>query len=173
MKDLLWRSALTVAALMALALLGPGRGRDLGRRAAGQAPEAQVLAYLQAVARGDRQAALDHLRLPTQAGMAAASRCRAITDELLAHGADLQYRVVEVEWRPAASPAALADDGARAGIARVRVAIDRPGIAERIILFDVLASGGLAGEAGGAVRGWAIVDVRRQDEGPLARTGKE
>lgn len=37
MKDVAWRSAVTVAALMLLALLGPGYGR---RAAAGQAPEA-------------------------------------------------------------------------------------------------------------------------------------
>ena len=173
MKDLAWRSAVTVAALMVLALLGPGRGRHPAHQAAGGAPEAQVVAYLQAVANGDRQAALDHLHLPGQAGAASASRGRAVTDELLAHGPDLEYRIVEVEWRPAAAPVALADSGAWAGIARVRVAIGTPESTERIFVFDVLATGSGTGAAAEAVRGWTIVDIRHDGEGPLARTGKE
>lgn len=172
MKDLIWRSALTVAALTALALLGSGQRRDLDRRPAGLPPEARVMAYLRAVTHGDRQAALDHL-LPGQAGTAQASRCRMVTDELLAHGAALQYRVVEVNWRPAAAPVDLADDGARAGIAWVRVAVATPGSTERIYLFDVLSTGGPAGATGEEVRGWAIVDVRQVGEQPLARGGKE
>ncbi|MEJ2208577.1 MAG: hypothetical protein P8129_06010 [Anaerolineae bacterium] len=191
MKDLAWRSAVTVAALMVLALLGPGHGRQPAHQAGGQAPEAQVVAYLQAVANGDRQAALDHLHLPGQAGAASASRGRAVTDELLAYGSGLEYHVVGVEWQPAAAPAALANEGAWAalanegawaalanegawaGIARVRVAAGPPDSAERIYAFDVLASGGRAGDSGGTVRGWAIVDVGRQAEGPLAQSGEE
>jgi hypothetical protein len=172
MLDVAWRLGATLAALAALAFLGSNVSCNpefyLVDGAWGQTPQVQIASYLAAVAGGNRQEALD---LWSPAGGSSAplqARRASVTDELLIHGPDLEYRVLDVEWwRTRDQPAAI-DEPDDAGGARVRVAIGSRGRPERVYWFDLLVSGGHQEAADPPGEQWAIVDVYLEGAAPLA-----
>jgi hypothetical protein len=97
-----------------------------------------------------------------------------MTDELLALGPTLEYRILEVEWWRACCEPGVIDDPRNAGAARVWVAVNEQGSTEVVYVFDVLVPGGYWGEAmGNPVRQWAIVDIYHQGQEPLVWIWKE
>jgi hypothetical protein len=93
----------------------------------------------------------------------------SMTDNLLAHGGSLEYRMLDtVWWRTCCEPAVI-DDPAQAGGARVRVAISGRYEPEIIYAFDLLVPGGYWGDAAGnPLRDWVIADVFAEGMQPLA-----
>jgi hypothetical protein len=172
MRDVLWRVGFTLTALTFLTILGPSAGCGVGSRlielAKGQTPRARIAHYMTAVARGDRQRALALWALLGSSNADLQARRESVTDDLLAHGSDLEYRILDtVWWRTCCEPDVI-DDPDEAGGARVRVAVSSQGRPERIYIFDVLVPGGYWGAAmGHPVRRWAIVDVYPEGEAPL------
>lgn len=173
MYDLLWRTGLTLIALVLLVVLAPGAGSPMDHqvveRMLGQTPEAQIRKYLAAVAEGDRQAALDLWGLPALSNPSMENRRSNITAELVAHGPTLHFQILDVEWwRTCCEPATIEDPG-QAGGARVQVLLGSQAHADRIYTFDLLVPGGYWGEAAGnPVRHWSIVDIYPQNALPLA-----
>ncbi len=175
MRDVVWRAGFTITLLMAVACLGPSLGCGSTNRlvefVTGRTPQARVEGYLNAIARGNRNEAL---RLWTPEGTpneALAARRDAVTDDLLALDPGLEYQVLDVEWWRTCCEPGVVDDPARAGGARLRVAIRGERRPEATYVFDVLVPGGYWAEAAGSpVREWAIVDVYPEGQSPLVWT---
>jgi hypothetical protein len=173
MRDLAWRMGFTVTALALLTTLGLDTSFDAARhlleRALGKAPEAQVMRYLDAICRGDRQAALSRWPSPATPDSALEARRVSITDELLGYGPDLQYQMLAVEWWRTCCEPAVIDDPGEAGGARIRVAIRRQGRPQTIYFFDLLVPGGYWGATAGApAHRWTLVDVYPEGAAPIA-----
>lgn len=172
MRDVAWRLSFTLTALAVLAIFAPSAGCAFGNRLVeeltGQTPQAQIADYLEAIARSDRQAAFSLWSSGAQIDSELAFRRETVTDELLAYGSHLEYRLVDVEWWRACCEPGVIDDPVNAGAARVQVAISGENSAEVVYVFDVLVPGGYWGEAvGNPVRRWEIADVYRKGETPL------
>jgi hypothetical protein len=173
MRDLAWRIGFTSVLLAALAMLtlnaSCSSAHQLVEQALGQTPEAQIASYVSAIARGDRQAALDLWLEPGIPGSALASRRQSVTDDLLAFGPSLGYRVLEVEWWSTCCEPGVIDEPEQAGGARVRVEIRAQGHPATIYLFALQVPGGYWGAAEGyPVREWVILDVYPEGAAPLA-----
>jgi hypothetical protein len=173
MRDLFWRTGLTVAALAALAILEAnlscGVGNRLVEQVLGQTPQSRIGSYLDAIARGDRQAALDLWSQWNFPSGDLQARREAVTNDLLARGPRLEYRILQVEWWRTCCEPAVIDDPAQAGGARVRVAVSGADHPVRIYRFDLVVPGGYWGDAAGnPVRRWILVDIYPDEEVPLA-----
>ena len=174
MRDVTWRMGFTLTALLLLAVVGPsascGGTHQLVERLLARTPQVQVERFLGAIARGDRQAALDLWWPQGASDEALEARREAMTDALLAYGADLKYQVLEIEWWRACCEPGIIDDPGQAGAARFRVAL-RSGDIEAVYHFDVLVPGGYWGDAAGnPVRTWVLADVYPEGEAPLVWT---
>lgn len=173
MRDTIWRTGVTLVALVVLAMLGSNASCStshlLVEKALGQTPQDQIKHYLAALAEGDRQAALALWSSPTTPSADLEIRRESVTDELLANGPRLKHRVLDlVWWRTCCEPAVI-DDPAEAGGVHARVAIHSETLEERIYQFDLLVPGGYWGAAAGyPVRQWSIVDVYPENAAPLA-----
>jgi hypothetical protein len=177
MRDLTWRLALTLALLAMLAIFGPGIGSSAGSRliewATGQTPQAQVAHYLDAVAAGNRQAALSQWPMTEPADPILEARRTSVTNDLLAFGSGLHYKILEVTWWRTCCEPGIVNDPGQAGAARFQVVIHGKSRSEKIYTFDLLVPGGYWGEAAGyPVRRWDIVDIYPEEQAPLARIGR-
>ena len=98
MRDLTWRIGFTSVLLAALAMLALNAScspaQQLLEQALDQTPEAQIAAYMSAIATGERQAALDLWLEPGAPSSSLATRRQSVTDDLLAFGPGLGYRVL-------------------------------------------------------------------------------
>jgi hypothetical protein len=143
--------------------------QQLWEHTLGQTPEAQVAAYMRAIARGKRQAALDLWLEPGAPSSVLASRRKSVTDDLLAYGPSLGYRVLEVEWWRTCCEPEVTDEPTQAGGARVRVEVSAQGHPATIYLFALQVPGGYWGAAEGyPVREWVILDAYPERAAPLA-----
>jgi len=117
----------------------------------GETPEAKVVAYLEATRQGDE------------------ARRQAVIETISALGADLSFRVLDVEWWSNCCEPCVIDDPRRAGFARLRVAVGGATGDEIIYVFDVWVTGGpYYGEMMGCpVRHWEIIDAYPEGEEPL------
>jgi hypothetical protein len=173
MLDLAWRLGATLAALAVLAFLGSNVSSNpdshLVDGAWGRTPEVQIASYLAAVAGGTRLEALSLWALAGESNAPLQARRASITDELLAYGPRLEYRVLDVAWwRTCCEPGAI-DDPDEADGARVRVAVGGGGRTERVFFFDLLMPGTFGGQTMDQPdRQWIIVDVYPEGEAPLA-----
>jgi hypothetical protein len=175
MLDVGWRLGFTVMLLVALAALGPGLSLSAGNRLieqiTGQTPQARIAAYLEAVAQGDRQEALDLWPPAGPDSPELEVRRSAVTAALLAYGPGLAYQVLEVEWWRTCCEPGVIDDAGEAGGARVRVLLYGGNLPARVYIFDLLVPGGYWGEAmGNPLRTWAIYDVYPEGQAPLVWT---
>jgi hypothetical protein len=173
MRDVVWRTGVTLGALVVLATLGPnitcGIGHSLLEQALGQTPQAQIRSYFGAIVNGDRQAALALWSLGNSPTPDFTARRESMTDELLAYGARLEYEILDVEWWRTCCEPGVIDDPDQAGGARFRVLVRNGKGLAKIYRFDLLVPGGYWGEAAGnPVRRWALVDVYPEEESPLA-----
>ncbi len=134
----------------------------------GETPQNKVEAYLSAVHRGDREAALACWPANERLGVDHEARRQQVTDELLALGSSLRHRVLEVEWWSGCCEPSPLNDPAIAGMARMQVEImddqDRP----QQYVFDVVTTRPYWGAAGGPVRRWVLQDAYPAGERPLA-----
>lgn len=175
MRDLFWRTGLTAVALVALSILGSNLSCGVGNRlvelALGQTPQNKIGNYLGAIARGDRQAALDLWSRSTSPGPTGDLQARreVVTDDLLAYGRRLEYTILEVEWWRTCCEPAVIDDPDQAGGARVRVAVSGKDLPGKVYRFDLVVPGGYWGDAAGnPARRWVLVDIYPDEEAPLA-----
>lgn len=173
MYDLLWRTGLTLIALLLLVVLAPGAAspvdHQLVEQMLGQTPEARIREYLSAVAEGDRHAAQNLWAFSDSSNPSLENRRSNITADLLAYGPTLHFQILDIEWwRTCCEPAIISEPG-QAGGARVQVLLGSQAHPDRIYTFDLLVPGGYWGEAAGnPVRRWSIVDIYPQDASPLA-----
>jgi hypothetical protein len=178
MRDVAWRTGLTLTALCLLVILGPGiscgSGHRLVEQIMGQTPQAQISTYLTAIARNDRQAALDAWTNSASSNTELQVRRELVTDALLASGPQIEYRILDIKWyRTCCEPARIQDPD-QAGGASIRVSIKGQNLPETIHVFDILVPGGYWGDAmGNPIRHWAIVDVYPETEAPLGWTVRE
>ena len=173
MRDITWRMGFTFLTLTVLAVLGLNvscsPAHHLLEQALGRTPENEIDGYLEAIARGDRGAALELWQEPARDAHVLLNRRDSVTGALLARRDGLQYRILDVTWWRTCCEPAVIEDAAQAGGARIRVAIDGGGEPETVYLFDLLVPGGYWGSAAGnPVREWAIVDVYPEGRVPLA-----
>jgi hypothetical protein len=173
MRDLAWRIGFTSVLLAALAMLtlntSCSPAQQLLEQALGQTPEAQIAAYMSAIATGERQAALDLWLEPGASHPALATRRQSVTDELLVFGPSLGYRVLEVEWWRTCCEPGVIDEPEQAGGARVRVEVSAQGHPAAVYFFGLQVPGGYWGAAeGNRVREWVILDVYPENAAPLA-----
>jgi hypothetical protein len=175
MLDVIWRLGMTVLILVVLAAFSPGlhlgAANRLIEQVAGQAPQARIVDYLEAIAQGDVQAAL---KLWSPAGPDSPeleARRQAVTAELLRFGPDLAYQVLDVEWwRTCCEPGVIENDR-EAGGARMRVRIWSEDLPSKTYVFDVLVPGGYWGEVTGSpLRTWTIFDVYPEGQAPIVWT---
>lgn len=144
----------------------------LVERALGRTPQVQVQAYLEAVRRGDSNAALARwpIRL-TSTGRTDAkleARRQQITSLLLAMGPELRYRVIDIQWLGNCCDP-HPSDALNAGVARMRIEITGAQGQHAEYIFDVITPEPYWGDAGGyEVRQWLLRDVYPPDEPPLA-----
>jgi len=123
---------------------------------------ARVTAYLEAIARGDEVAALAMWPAQERLGPEYQERRRAVTEQLLALGDDLTYRILDVRWWSTCCEPRVIGNPRHAGFARLSVAVD-----DEVYVFDVLAHYGWWGEHYMAW-GWRIVDIYHEGEPHLA-----
>ena len=173
MRDIVWRVGLTLAALALLSILGLnvscGAAIRLLEQALRQTPQAVIAHYLTAIAAGDRQSALAFWSPPATPNVALMARRQVTTDELLAYGPRLEYRVLDVVWWRTCCEPGVIDDAHKAGGARVQIALKGRDRSEQVYVFDLLVPGGYWGAAAGnPVRAWAIVDLYPEGASPLA-----
>lgn len=173
MRDIAWRVGLTFAALALLSVLGLnvscGAANRLLELALRQTPRALIARYLDAVSAGDRQSALALWSPPATTNIALLARRQAVTDELLARGPHLEYRVLDVVWWRTCCEPAVIDRADEAGGAQVRIALTGRGWPEQVYRFDLLVPGGYWGAAAGyPLREWVIVDLYPDGTSPLA-----
>ena len=145
---------------------------DLQQRQAEKAVEAGIKAYLQAVMRQDRQAALKlwDLSTPLPAGSEPPLRQRRerVTDDLLAM--DLTgYTLFTPEWWTTCCEPHVTCSASSAGGARVRVQVLDAGGQPASYLFDVFArEQPYWGDAlGNPPRHWLLRDVYLMQQSPL------
>jgi hypothetical protein len=151
--------------------LSPGAANRLIEGVTGQTPQTRMAKYLKAVARGDRQAALDLWSPAGPERPELEARRQAVTAELLAHGPALAYEVLDVEWWRTCCEPAVIDDPDQAGGARVRVRLWGKYLPARVYVFDLLVPGGYWGEAmGNPRRTWTIYDIYPEGQAPLVWT---
>ena len=170
-KPWLWLAALLTlgAACVAIFVLDTGEAHTLVERALGETPQAKVEAYLSAIRRADRQAALARWPANPSLGAEFEARRLRVTDELLALGSSLTYRITGIEWWSNCCEPRPIDSSASAGVARLRLEITGGKGAPREYIFDVTTDGPYWGEAGSnPVRHWALRDVYSPAERPLA-----
>ena len=125
-------------------------------------PQAKVVAYLEAIARGDEEAALAMWIGQRQLGPDYEERRGAVTGELMALGGDLSYRILDVEWWSTCCEPHVIEDPREAGFARLKVAVG-----DAVYIFDVLAPY-YWWEGHYLAWGWRIVDVYHEGEAHLA-----
>ena len=146
----------------------------LQERITGNTPEARIKTYVNAVLRGDEEAALAVWELPSWEppngqSVALAERRQAVTRELMA--ADLQddFLLLRTEWwRTCCEPGVICDSR-NAGGARVSVQfLNQQGLPV-IYIFDVFHRYGSywGAAAGYPTRHWALRDVYAQGQEPL------
>jgi len=146
----------------------------LQERITGNTPEARIKTYVNAVLRGDEEAALAVWELPSWEppngqSVALAERRQAMTRELMA--ADLQddFLLLRTEWwRTCCEPGVICDSR-NAGGARVSVQfLNQQGLPV-IYIFDVFHRYGSywGAAAGYPTRHWALRDVYAQGQEPL------
>jgi len=155
----------------AIRLVSPG---SLMERLAGDTAEAQISAYVRAIAEGDRSAAMAAWELPdwdASEGWTEAleNRQGAVTEELLAAGIDREYSVGDVEWWRTCCEPGVITDSSSAGGARYRVRLMSQDGRPLVYMFDVFVRGGAYWGAamGHPRRYWVLRDVYATDEEPL------
>lgn len=162
MRDMAWRMGVTLTVLIALVVAGTNAscsGVSLPAGGGGQvSAQAQVAAYLAAIAEGDRSQALSFWFLDGTSPALTARR-ETITDELLAYGPRLEYHVLGVEWWRTHSRPAMTDDPDQAGAARIRVAVSSETQTLEIYQFDLLGPQASASAAAQSPARWIVIDI--------------
>jgi len=173
-KPLRWvilGSGLLVALGVAAILLATTLPVDWRERLTGETPQAEISAYLKAILRGDRQAALDlwEVQAPDPDRLARLQRRREqVTDELLALGMS-EFTAFQPQWWTTCCEPQVTCVSSGAGGARIQVQIlDSAGM-PRIYVFDIFArEQPYWGEAmGSPPRDWVLRDVYALDQEPL------
>ena len=138
-------------------------------RLLGETPHRKVEAYLAAVRRGDREAALARWQGNEHLGTEYEARRQRVTDVLLSFGPSLRHQVVDIEWwRNCCEPSPI-DDPDGAGVARMRIEIADGEGQVGLYVFDVTTTRAYWGAAGGnPVRRWVLRDVYPEGQRPLA-----
>ena len=146
----------------------------LQERITGNTPEARIKTYVNAVLRGDEEAALavwelPSWELPNGQSVALAERRQAVTRELIA--ADLQddFLILRTEWWRTCCEPGVTCDSRNAGGARISVQfLNQQGLPV-VYFFDVFHRHGSywGAAAGYPTRHWTLRDVYAQDQEPL------
>jgi hypothetical protein len=169
MRDIAWRMALTLMALLALVTLAPNLSFSTApyqlEEALGQPPQAVVSHYLTAVAQGDVEAALALWQEPVAPDGSPNGVRASVTEGLARYGTGMQHGVVDVTWWRTCCEAAAIDDPDTAGVAAVRVAITGDDQGTQIYVFEVRAGDGQGGEPSGpSLRDWVITGAHREHQ---------
>jgi len=163
-------AAILVGVAVFLSLwLTNGGGHTMTEWALGEAPQRRVDAYIEAVRRGDRQEALACWPASERSGSEFEARRQRVTDELLALGPSLRYRIAGVEWWSTWCCEPSQTRPADASLARLKVEVVGQSGQARAYVFDVGARV-LYGEPpplGNPVRGWRLSEVYPAAEAPL------
>jgi hypothetical protein len=149
-----------VALLAGYLWLTQGAGHTVAEWALGESPQARLRAYVAAVDRGDREAAMALWRSEGLPGCA--ERRQQVTGELLAMGPGLEYRVTGVSWWAAwCCDGGEVEDPSLANVVRLHVEIGSPQSPARQCVFEVRARTFLGPQAPGEqrVRLWSLADV--------------
>jgi|GEM_PF-1014934 len=139
-------------------------------QALGETPQVKVEAYLDAVRQGNHGAALTAWPANEQWGAHYEARRQQVTNELLALGSSLRYRVVKTEWWSNCCEPGPVSNPANAGVARMHIEIKNEQGYSQLYVFDVVTTQqywGAAG-AGNPVRSWLLRDVYPVSERPIA-----
>ncbi len=174
-KRFLW---IIIAAVLLLLLCGvaaavlvsvaPGEWRE---RLAGETPQAEISAYMKAILRGDRRAAIDRWEVAASEAERTArleQRREQVTGELLGLGAS-EFTVFEPQWWTTCCEPHVTCSSRSAGGARVLVQVlDRDGMPQ-IYVFDVFSrEQPYWGDAmGSPPRDWVVRDVFAVDQEPI------
>lgn len=140
----------------------------------GEEAQAEVAAYVRAIARGDEGAAYAVWELPSWEGYegwhtALSERRQSVTGKLMAAGIDSDFTILNVEWwRTCCEPGVILNPREAGGV-RFRVKLwDRDG-SPLVYIFDVFVRGvtywGAA--AGYPPRHWMLRDVYPPNQEPL------
>jgi len=159
--------------LLALGLavfLSPA-GNGARERVMGETPEAKIAAYMRAIVRGDREAALGAWELGAAQQPhyeALEQRREQVTNELLALGVR-EFTILEHQWWTTCCEPHVICDARNAGLARVWVQVlDDQGNPQGYILDVLTREQPYWGDAmGNPFRRWVIRDVYPTGEEPL------
>jgi len=156
---------------LGLALFLSPAGNAAREWAMGETPDAKIEAYVQAIRRGDRQAALGAWELgsPQQPHYEALEKRRQqVTDELLALGIS-EFNILDYEWWTTCCEPHVICDARNAGLARVQVQVLDNQANPQSYVVDVLTrEQPYWGDAmGNPFRRWVIRDVYPAGEEPL------
>ena len=175
MNRSLRRIILTVVLLVLLGaaavLLAPTLPGEWRERLAGESPQAEISAYMKAILRGDRRAALDRWEVAGGEAERTARlerRREQVTGELLGLGAS-EFTVFEPQWWTTCCEPHVTCTSRSAGGARVQVQVlDRAGMPQ-VYVFDVFSrEQPYWGDAmGSPPRDWVVRDVYALDQEPL------
>ncbi len=162
---------LCMAAALGLVVFLSPAGNAAREGLMGETPEAKIAAYMTAVRRGDREAALGAWELGSPQKLhyeALEQRREQVTDELLALEIS-EFTILEYEWWTTCCEPHVTCNARNAGGARVRVQVlDAQGNPQGFI-FDVFTrEQPYWGDAmGNPLRRWVIRDVYAAGDEPL------
>lgn len=171
MRDIVWRLGVTLMALLVLMTLAPNLSFSTTpyrlEEALGQTPQALVIDYLTAVARGDLEAALALWQEPARSDASLEATRTSVTNELARHGASMQHQVLDVTWWRTCCEAVAIDNPDTAHVATIRVAIAGEDQREQIYVFEMQTDQGASGvTAATALRDWVIAGAYFESQVP-------
>lgn len=135
-------------------------------------PEAKINVYIQAVAKGDKIAALSAWEISSENNPLKERRDK-ITAELINAEITSKFSVANIEWWGTCCVPAIINNPRAAGGARVDIELTDNNGNKHSYIFDVFASGGYEGAAVGyPVRHWVLRDVYKTGDKPLFWTWK-
>ena len=139
-------------------------------RSTNNQPQAQVAAFIQAIVRGDRSAAVELWKIgDTYSQGEMVRRRERVIDDLLAAGIRPDYLILDIEWWTTCCEPSVTCNSRDAGGARLRVQfLDRKGL-PILYTFDVFTREQpyWGGAAGYPPRDWVLRDVYPHGQEPL------
>lgn len=133
-------------------------------------PQAQITAFAQAIARGDRAAALARWEIDNPSGQPTLARRRdEVIFDLIAAHVKPDYQVLGVEWWTTCCEPSVTCDSRNAGGARIQVQFLEPTGQPVLYTFDVFAREQpyWGSAAGYPARDWVVRDVYLHGHEPI------
>jgi len=160
-------------------IITSGTFNPLIEKVIGETPEAKVSAYVEAIAKNNREQALDLWKLPEwqnsnfEGYNQLKERREKTTNNLLKAKTNSDFTVTHVEWWSTCCVSRVINDSNWANGARVHVQLTDSNGVRHPYIFDVFVWKGRVEPGISSVRYWAIRDIYPENQEPLFWTRQD